>query len=109
MPKLKDVCRYIRSKNAGPFWVTIDLFFASPDLYRRYRDDPAISADAVAALYDADVQLVKRFAVDALEVVKLSIPRAQPQGGVIERDMHGGQQYVQLLDLTLQPTPDALQ
>ena len=31
MPKLKDVCRYVRSKNAGPFWVTVDIFFDGED------------------------------------------------------------------------------
>jgi hypothetical protein len=34
-------------------------------------------------------------------VVKLSFPRLRPQGGAGERDMHGGQQYVPLLDLEL--------
>ena len=27
MPRLADVCRHVRSKNAGPFWITVDLFF----------------------------------------------------------------------------------
>ncbi len=102
MPKIKDVCRYVRSKNAGPFWVTFDLFFDGPDSYWRYRDAAAINAASIAALYGVDVQHVRRFTVDALNVVKLSIPRTKPQGGVIERDMHGGQQYVQLLELALQ-------
>ena len=26
MPKLRDVCRYVRSKNAGPFWMTLEAF-----------------------------------------------------------------------------------
>jgi hypothetical protein len=101
MPKLKDVCRYVRSKNAGPFWVTIDLFFDSPEAYRRHRDDPAISADAVALLYGVEAQAVRRFNVDALNVVKISVPRSQPQGGVLERDMHSGQQFVPMLDIVL--------
>ena len=101
MARLKDVCRYIRSKNAGPFWITVDLFFDSPDSYRRYGNDPAISADAVAALYGVDVQHVRRFEVDTLSVVKLSFPRLHPQGGVVERDMHSGQQFVRLLDVEL--------
>lgn len=102
MPRLKDVCRYVRSKNAGPFWLTIDLFFDSADSYRLYRDNPVISAASIATLYGVDVDLVKRFMADSLGAVKLSIPRTQPQGGVVERDMHGGQQFVPLLDLVLQ-------
>ena len=101
MPKLRDVCRYVRSKNAGPFWITVDLFFDGPDSYARHADDPAIGAAAVAQLYGVETEQVKRFRVDDLQVVKLSFPRRQPQGGALERDMHGGQQFVPLLDVEL--------
>lgn len=99
MPKLRDVCRHIRSKNAGPYWITIDLFFADADAFGRHADAPAISATAMGALFGADAAQIKRFAVPDLHVVKLSYPRRHPQGGAVERDMHGGQQYVRLLDV----------
>ena len=101
MPKLRDVCRYVRSKNAGPFWVTVDMFFDSTESYATYHDDPAISTEAIAAIYGVDAALVKRFAVNSLNMVKISYPRATPQGGVHERDMHAGQQFVPLLELQL--------
>ena len=101
MPRLKDVCRYVRSKNAGPFWVTVDLFFAGPDSYAWYHADPAISAESIAAIYGVDVAHVKRFEVKSLNMVKISYPRTTPQGGVVERDMHSGQQFVPLLELQL--------
>jgi hypothetical protein len=101
MPRLRDVCRYVRSKNAGPFWITVDLFFDGPGSYARHADDPAIGVAAVAQLYGVDAGQVKRFKVDALNVVKLSFPRLKPQGGALERDMHGGQQFVPLLELDL--------
>lgn len=101
MPKLNEVCRYVRSKNAGPFWVTIDLFFDGPEAYQRYSDDPALSAAAIGRLYGVEPQAVRRFKVDTLNVVKISIPRSQPQGGVLERDMHSGQQFVPMLDIVL--------
>ena len=101
MPRLADVCRYVRSKNAGPFWVTVDLFFDSADNYTQYHSDPAISAESIAAIYGVDAALVKRFEVKSLNMVKISYPRMTPQGGVHERDMHGGQQFVPLLGLQL--------
>jgi Domain of unknown function (DUF4387) len=101
MPRLKDVCRYIRSKNAGPFWVTVDLFFDSADSYAAFHGDPAISADNIAAIYGVDRAHVKRFEVKSLNMVKISYPRTSPQGGVVERDMHSGQQFVPLLELQL--------
>lgn len=101
MPRLSEVTRYVRSKNAGPFWVTVDIFFDGPETYTRHKADPALSAQAVAALYGVDPAQVKRFEVDDLAVIKLSYPRTAPQGGVVERDMHSGQQYVPLLDVDL--------
>ena len=101
MTKLREVCRAIRSKNAGPFWITVDLFFDGPETYERYRSDRAIGAAAVAALYGVESQYVRRFEIDSLNVVKLSFPRLSPQGGAAERDMHGGQQYVPMLELEL--------
>jgi hypothetical protein len=79
--------------------VTIDLFFDGNEQYRRYRDSPAIGPDLFARLYGVDPAAVKRFAVDSLNMIKVSYPRATPQGGVLERDMHCGQQYVRLLDV----------
>jgi len=101
MPKLKDVCRYVRSKNAGPFWVTIDVFFTDQATYYRYREDPAIDTNAVASLFGIPPADVKRFEIEQLSAIKFSYPRQQPQGGAVERDLHSGQQYVPLLDVEL--------
>jgi hypothetical protein len=101
MITVRDVCRQVRSKNAGPFWVTIDLFFDSRHNFVRYADCPALAPERIAALYDADPDLTKRFAVKDLNVVKFSYPRPTSQGGRVERDLHSGQQYVRLLDVVL--------
>lgn len=101
MPELKEVCRHIRSKNAGPFWITVDLFFKDDDVYRTYKDDPAISARKFAAMFGAEEASIKLVQLDSLRVVKVSWPRPKPQGWQGERDMHGGQQYVSLLNLEL--------
>lgn len=101
MPKLREVCHHIRSKVAGPFWVTVDLFFENEESYRTYRDCEVLSPQLFARLYGVDAALVKRIPVDSLHVVKVSFPRPAPQGGMVERDMHSGQQYVRLLDVEL--------
>ena len=101
MPRLGDVCRHVRSKNAGPFWVTVDLFFDSEDMFRRYRDTPSLDPAVFARLFGTDPALVKRGPVDNLHVIKISYPRPNPQGWMQERDMHAGQQFARLLDLEL--------
>ncbi|MFC3077746.1 DUF4387 domain-containing protein [Phenylobacterium terrae] len=101
MPKVSDVCRYVRSKAAGPFWVTVDLFFDSPETFRTYHDHPALGPDTFARLYDVDAAWVKRTPVPDLAMLKVSYPRPTPQGWITERDMHSGQQYVRLLGVDL--------
>jgi hypothetical protein len=101
MPKLKDVCRHVRSKVAGPFWVTIDLMFDSQENYERYVQSPALSAESIAKIYGIDPKGVAHYPVPSLKVLKISYPRKTPQGGVEERDLHSGQQYTYILDLEL--------
>ena len=101
MPKVSEVCRHVRSKNAGPFWITLDLWFPDRETFDRYSGSEALQPAAIGALYGADPAQIKSFSVPTLCVVKISYPRAKAQGGVMERDMHGGQQYVRLLDVAL--------
>ncbi|MGB3313642.1 MAG: DUF4387 family protein, partial [Albidovulum sp.] len=33
MTRLGDIVEKVRSKNAGPFWMTVDIFCGSPEAY----------------------------------------------------------------------------
>ena len=99
--KIRDVCRHVRSKNAGPFWVTVDLFFDGPDNFVRYSMSESLSPAVFESLYGTHAGLVKRIPIASLNAVKISYPRPQPQGWLGERDMHQGQSFVRLLDIDL--------
>jgi hypothetical protein len=101
MSRIGEVCRHVRSKNAGPFWVTIDLFFDGEEKFRRYRDTPALGPELFERLFGTNPALVKRMPVDKLHVIKISYPRPNPQGWMGERDMHAGQQFARLLDVDI--------
>ena len=101
LTKLRDVCRHIRSKNAGPFWVTVDLFFDGPDNFVRYSMSESLSPEVFESLFGTRAAQVKRIPVASLNAVKISYPRPQPQGWMGERDMHQGQSFVRLLDIDL--------
>ncbi|NVJ64159.1 MAG: DUF4387 domain-containing protein [Flavobacteriaceae bacterium] len=104
MAKVSDVCKHVRSKNAGPYWVTFDLFFKDEAHFAQYHDSPTLSPELFAGLYGAAPDTVKQFSVPSLNMVKVSYGRKTPQGGEVERDMHCGQQFVRLLDVELEPT-----
>ncbi|MDB5817932.1 MAG: hypothetical protein JWQ11_1572 [Rhizobacter sp.] len=106
MPTVREVCQHVRSKNAGPFWITIDLSFKDQASFDAWSHAPQFEPAAIAALYGVDAGQVKRFWMRDLSVLKISYARHEPQGGRVERDMHGGQQYVRLLDVELDPALD---
>ena len=87
MTRLDGLVPKIRSKNAGPFWLTIDLFCDQPDVFERVSS--GLSSDAVAAALQVDPAVLKRFDIADLHVVKFSVPRPQIQGTRYDRDMHG--------------------
>ena len=101
MPKVREVCSSVRSKNAGPYWVTIDMVFRDEAAFETYARSPALGRGVFAGLYEVPEEQCKVFVVPSLRVLKVSFPRRHPQGGMVERDMHAGQQYVRLLDLEL--------
>lgn len=93
--RLGDLVLKIRSKNAGPFWVTIDIFCDTPEIFGQVRDN--LPTRTVAELYQVPEQLLKRFDIADLRVIKFSLPRPVVQGSAADRDMHGAQ-YAALLE-----------
>ncbi|WP_289043141.1 DUF4387 family protein [uncultured Aliiroseovarius sp.] len=87
MTALKDIADKVRSKNAGPFWLTIDIFCGSEDAFKRVSQ--GLETAEVAKLFKADSATLKRFDMPDLNVVKFSLPRPAVQGTHADRDMHG--------------------
>ena len=89
MARLGDSGLKVRSKNAGPFWVTIDVFCGDLETFEKI--SKGLSTGNVARLFGQPTQEVKRFDIANLNVVKFSFPRPIVQGNRADRDMHGAQ------------------
>ncbi len=87
MSDVRTIVEKVRSKNAGPFWITIDIFCGSPEAFERVSQ--GLRTSEVAERLGVPSQTLKRFDIADLNVVKLSIPRPQVQGDRADRDMHG--------------------
>jgi hypothetical protein len=98
-----SVAELVRSKNAGPFWQTLEIFCSSDENYRAVAENPSLDAGAIARLYRVDPNTVRIYRLPAIRVVKISFPRPTVQGGRHDRDMHAGQQHIPLSQLALQP------
>ena len=96
---LGDLVLKVRSKNAGPFWVTIDIFCDRADVFDRL--SVQLDTDRVATLYGVAPDGLKRFDIPDLRVIKYSPPRPVVQGSVHDRDMHGAQYAALLAELPI--------
>ena len=96
-----DVASLVRSKNAGPFWQTLDIFCDSDEDYRAIAAPDVVSGESIARLYRVDASTVRIFRMPDLWAIKISFPRPTAQGGIDDRDLHAGQQHVPLLSLQL--------
>jgi hypothetical protein len=99
MATIQEMAQYVRSKNAGPFWVTLEIFCGDDDSYRRIKNSPSITPQKVAEMYGANPAMIKSFFIDNLRIIKFSYPRPMTSGHKYENDMHAGQQYIRIAEV----------
>ena len=91
MAQLHELARLIRSKNAGPFELTIDVMFESRDAYDRVRRSGVLSVERLAEIYRVDPALMTTFEADIALAIKVSFPRYAASGSFDDTDIFGGQ------------------
>jgi hypothetical protein len=99
MPRLHELAKLIRSKNAGPFELTFDVMFADEKTYRRVLDAGILTPAKFAAIYGIKQSEVRVMSYDAAFSIKITVPRPYVSGDIEDGDVYGGQQYGPLVDL----------
>jgi hypothetical protein len=89
----------IRSKDAGPFMLTLDLFFTDADARRAFMSAGVFSAERIGELYSVDPALVQIFELPDIDALKISFPRPVASGEFGDTDITGGQQYGVLVEM----------
>jgi len=103
--RLLDLCSLIRSKNAGPFWLTFDFMARDGHTYERLVHSGLLTPQLFADLYGADPERVLIVHHDRAQAVKVSMPRPIRQGDLADSDSYGGQQYAPLVELPVPSLP----
>lgn len=102
MVALKDIAKVIRSKNAGPFEMTLDIIFKNKEDYEKVKASGVITRELIAELYNVSVDDIIAFVYfDAANAIKATLPRARSQGSIGETDMHAAQQHVPLMNIMI--------
>jgi hypothetical protein len=105
MPKevrLYDLAKVLRSKNAGPFELTLDIMFDDEEKYAAVKRSGVITRELVCGLYKVrleDVYHVVFF--DAARAIKITIRRPVDSGGIGDSDVYGAQQHAPLIDVLI--------
>ena len=103
---LREIAKVIRSKNAGPFEITLDIVFKTKEDFEAVKKSGVITRELVSQLYNVPTQNIITFGFfDLINAVKITLPRPRAQGGIGETDMHAAQQHVPLQEKIRVPWP----
>lgn len=102
MKNLQDLAKVIRSKNSGPFTLTLDILFRSPDVYYAVKEGSMIQPEVIAKLYGIQPEkILDLIYFDPALAVKVVLPREISSGAPGDSDVYGAQQHSPLLELML--------
>jgi hypothetical protein len=99
--KLSEIAQVIRSKNAGPRRLTLDIMFASDADYQRVAQSPALGAENIGRLYRVPGEQVTVIPYPVGRAIKIVMARAIMAGDPGDLDVYGAQQHAPLLGLEI--------
>ena len=99
--KLIDAVRVLRSKNAGPLTLTIDLLIKDRETYDRALASPSLHPAKLARLYRVSANAVEVIPYPVAQAIKVVLPRHIIAGSPGDTDVYGAQQHALLLELEI--------
>ena len=100
--KLIEIAEVIRSKNSGPYELTLDIIFRAPDIFLKVLNQNIITHKLIAGLYRVKIEDVLAIIVfEPAKAIKINLKRPLASGDLGETDVYGAQQHAPLLDLEL--------
>ncbi len=102
MNRLADLAKVLRSKNSGPFEITLDILFDDPTSYHRVVNSKEINVERICELYHLQSE-------DVCDIVyfekglgiKITYNRPVSSGTFGDRDVYGAQQHAPLMDILI--------
>jgi hypothetical protein len=100
MKNIRELARVIRSKNAGPFQLTLDIIFKNREIFEQVRGSNQITAPRIARLYGVDEKnILDIIFFKPANAVKIVMPRKIASGSPGDSDVYGAQQHAPLFAL----------
>jgi hypothetical protein len=101
MTLIRDLASVCKSKNAGPFDLTIDVIFGSDELFDKVAATGILNAALFARLYQVKESDVLFMPYAPARAFKATLPRLIPAGAFGDSDVYGAQQHAPLLEVDI--------
>ena len=99
MKRLIDYTKILRSKNAGPLFITFDLIFNSRE-DMAYVEERLKAAD-IARAYDVCEEEISIISYGIVNSIKITFPRKNISGSLNDVDIYGCQMHVPLANIEI--------
>lgn len=97
--RLTEIADVIRSKNAGPYLITLDVLFKDRSVYERFKKSQIITRETIAQLYEiAPEDICGVIFFEPADALKITFRRDIVSGGFGDRDIYGAQQHLPLME-----------
>ncbi len=97
---ITELASVIRSKNAGPYELTLDIIFRKEEDYLHLKEIDFFKRDLCAGLYGLNAdRIINVVYFDAASAVKITMVRPIVSGALGDSDVYGAQQHAPLLRL----------
>jgi len=99
MKKLVDYTKILRSKNAGPLFITFDLIFSGSDEMDYVLEK--LKKSDVAMAYGIDEKEIDIIAYKVVNPIKITFPRQNISGSLCDSDIYGCQMHMPLANIEI--------
>ncbi|KAI0595352.1 hypothetical protein F4775DRAFT_569347 [Biscogniauxia sp. FL1348] len=100
--EMMEIASVVRSKNSGPFELTLDIMFDHESSYRRVKAANVLTNEVIKKLYQVqDEDILVNMYYDPAMAWKCTLKRPWAQGSIGERDTLGTQQHAPLLKVII--------
>jgi len=98
--KLYEKAKILRSKNSGPFEITLDVLFDNEHDYKEVKNGDKLTKEVIAKAYNIESKDIHHFVYfDQSLGIKITIARKVSSGSPGDRDVYGAQQHAPLMDI----------
>ncbi|AZB44521.1 DUF4387 domain-containing protein [Bacillus sp. FJAT-42376] len=102
MASLYELAKIIRSKNSGPFELTLDILFDSAASYEKVKHSGKITHQSISRLYGVEENQIHHLVFfDQALGIKITMARTVSSGTIGDRDVYGAQQHAPLFSIEI--------